>query len=130
MPLSVVLYKLILQDETVVAVDYRDPYPVVIRSGVMPVVRLIEHEWRERMKTSAVETMLDQLYLNPSVVNLGTDFENLFHWEIITDPYTVSELKLLDQPKKIVVRCDGKRALQFWESGRKPALPKVDEVIQ
>lgn len=126
MPLSIVLYKLTLQDETAIVINYREPYPVVIRSGVMPVVRLIERQWQMKLARSPLEAMLDQLYLNPSVLSLGTDFYHLFSWEIMTDPYIITELKLLDQPKMIVARCDGRRALEFWNDGRKPTIEDIE----
>lgn len=126
MPLCMFLYKVDLNGEEVILTNYKDKDGlVVIKSGLMNVVRMVEAEWRTK---KFEEVAIDAFYLNPSVIALGKDVNNAFLWGILKDPYMVTMLSVAGTNKLLMAKCEGPNAVKFWNKGRKPKLPENTNV--
>jgi hypothetical protein len=126
---SIVLYRVVLNDDYAILAPYDERLKKIGIFDKHPakVVEAIEREWGKKASIDDRSSMIvgyDWLMLNPSVVDIGVHPQALLRMGIIADAITIQMIRLFGVPKFMAAHCEGERAMEHWEKGRKPKLPK------
>jgi hypothetical protein len=127
MAYCVILYKVLVGEEERIVIDFHKGEVVVWKSAVMPLVRMLEKEFENVLNRSANELAnvgMGFRAMNPSVVFVGLNRDNVYEWGIVNRTHDIERLTFFGSRQFMVVGCNGPKAMFFWEKGIKPQYPE------